>query len=121
MQRRSFRRIKAASPASHHHGVYVVLLENEAANRPEIRAANPNRDPSKPCVYVGMSGLAPEERFQNHKKGIKSAACVRRHGIRLLPELFEMFNPMPYEAALVMERELAEELRAKGYTVAGGH
>jgi hypothetical protein len=28
---------------------------------------------------------------------------------------------MPFEAALQMETELAEDLRASGYTVTGGH
>jgi hypothetical protein len=28
---------------------------------------------------------------------------------------------MPYEAALQMESELAEDLREEGYTVTGGH
>jgi hypothetical protein len=28
---------------------------------------------------------------------------------------------MPFEAAQVMERDLAEDLRSQGYTVAGGH
>jgi len=28
---------------------------------------------------------------------------------------------MPYEAALQMELELAEDLRNEGYTVTGGH
>lgn len=121
MRRRTFRQIKSASPAAHHHNVYVVLLAPEAANLPEIRAANPERDPSKPCLYVGMSGLSPEERFQNHKAGIKSSRCVELFGLRLLPELFQMHNPMPYDAAVVMERELAEDLRAQGYTVGGGH
>jgi hypothetical protein len=46
---------------------------------------------------------------------------VRRYGQRLLPELFAHLNPMPYEAAAVMERELAEDLRAQGYIVFGGH
>jgi hypothetical protein len=39
----------------------------------------------------------------------------------LLPELFEYLNPMPYEAAMIMEEELAEDLRAEGYCVFGGH
>jgi len=30
-------------------------------------------------------------------------------------------NPMPYEAAAEMERDLAEDLRNEGYTVTGGH
>lgn len=121
MQRRTFRKLKAAAKeASFHHNVYVILLDAKAARDRKILKANPNRDQSKPCVYVGMTGLAPEERFQNHKSGWKAAAAVKRFGIRLLPELYECFNPMPFEAAVAMEREFADELRRQGYTVAGG-
>lgn len=121
MRRRTFRQIKSRSVAGHHHHVYVVLLAAEAAKSRELRRANPLRDPAKPCIYVGMTGLSPEERFGNHKKGLKAAAVVKRHGLQLLPELFEIYNPMPFEAAVVMEQELAEDLRKQGFTVAGGH
>jgi hypothetical protein len=30
-------------------------------------------------------------------------------------------NPMPYEAVVQMEMDLAEDLRRAGYTVTGGH
>ena len=72
-------------------------------------------------MYVGMSGLTPQERFANHKQGIKSAAVVKRYGIRLLPELYAHLNPMPYEAAAQMEKDLAEDLRRAGSTVCGGY
>jgi hypothetical protein len=104
-----------------HHNVYVVLLEGTVASFREVLAANPNRDPAKPCVYVGMTGLAPGERFSNHKAGIKAASLVRRYGVRLMPELYEHLNPMPFEAAVQMEKDLAEDLRLAGYTVTGGH
>ena len=68
-----------------------------------------------------MTGLTPDERFANHRSGIKAAAEVKRYGIRLLPELFAHLNPMPYEAALQMEKDLAADLRRAGYAVAGGH
>lgn len=119
MKRRTFRKLKAVQNAFHHH-VYVVLLDSEAAKERRILKANPNRDRTKPCVYVGMSGLEPEERFQNHKNGIKAARVVQRYGVRLLSELYECFNPMPFAAAAQMERELAEDLRNQGYTVTGG-
>ena len=82
---------------------------------------NPKRDATKPCVYVGMSGLPPEHRFENHKHGYKAAWVVEKYGVRLMPELYAHLNPMPYEAALQMELELAEDLRNEGYTVTGGH
>jgi hypothetical protein len=68
-----------------------------------------------------MSGLKPEQRFANHKAGIKASSLVKRFGLRLLPELYEHLNPMPFEAAAQMERDLAEDLRHAGYTVSGGH
>jgi hypothetical protein len=45
---------------------------------------------------------------------------VRKYGVRLLPELFEHLNPMPYEHAIQMEKDLADDLRAQGYAVRGG-
>jgi hypothetical protein len=62
-------------------------------------------------------GLTTEARFVSHK----AAALVKRHGIRLLPELYAHLNPMPFEAAVQMEMDLAEDLRRAGYTVTGGH
>jgi hypothetical protein len=79
--------------------VYVVLLDPAVAKLRKVRAENPKRDPKKPCVYVGMSGLLPEKRFANHKAGMKDAPPVKRYGIRLLPQLYEHLNPMPFEAA----------------------
>ena len=104
-----------------HHHVYVVLLAAAAGRSRELRRVNPDRDPAKPCVYVGMTGLSPDERFANHKNGVKAASIVKRHGIKLLPEFYDVFNPMPFEAAVAMEHELAEDLRRQGFTVAGGH
>jgi hypothetical protein len=121
MKRRTFRKLRAQQAAGHHHHVYVVLLDPAAARLRSVRLANPNRDPRKPCVYVGMTGLTPEERFANHKQGTKAALVVKKHGQRLMPELYAHLNPMPFAAAVQMEQDLAEDLRRAGYTVAGGH
>lgn len=104
-----------------HHHVYVVLLSPEVRRLRGVAAANPDARREQPCVYVGMTGLTPEERFENHRNGVKAAYAVRRFGIRLLPELYAHLNPMPFEAAAEMERDLAEDLRRAGYTVTGGH
>jgi hypothetical protein len=104
-----------------HHNVYVVLLKDTVAKHRSILRLNPKRDPLKPCVYVGMTGIPVDHRFENHKNGYKSAWVVRKYGVRLIPELYEHLNPMPFEAAVQMESELAEDLRAAGYTVTGGH
>ena len=103
-----------------HHSVYVILLKQAVAEHRSILRCNPNRDPAKPCLYVGMTGLPVEHRFENHKNGYKSAWTVKKYGIRLMPELYEHLNPMPFEAAAQMEKDLAEDLRAEGYTVTGG-
>ena len=120
MRRRTFRQLRAKTESQFHHHVYVVLLDSTAAKDRKVRAQNPRRHAGKPCLYVGMTGLQPEERFWNHKNGEKAAYIVTRYGLRLLPEFFAHLNPMPFEAAAQMEKELAEDLRAQGYTVAGG-
>ena len=122
MRRRTFRqlRAKAVASAEFHHHVYVVLLEPTVGKQAKVRRQNPKRDAQKPFVYVGMTGLQPEERFWNHKNGEKAARVVRQYGVRLLPELFAHLNPMPFEAAAQIEKELAEDLRAQGYAVTGG-
>ena len=93
---------------SDHHSVYVVYL----------------RDPEgdgKAGYYVGMTGLTPEQRFENHKRGYKSASVVTRCGERLVPRLYAHLNPMPYAKAVEMEVALAESLRKRGFVVYGGH
>jgi len=107
--------------ADFHHNVYVVLLSDAVTKHRSVLRLNPKRDPLKPCVYVGMTGIRVDHRFENHKNGYKSAWVVRKYGVRLMPELYEHLNPMPFEAAVQMEAELAEDLRAAGYTVTGGH
>ena len=42
---------------------------------------------------------------------------MRAFGVRLMPEIYAVFNPMPYRAALQMEVELAQDLRDKGWAV----
>jgi len=120
LKRRTLRKFTSGQ-ATNHHNVYVVLLDPAIRRIRKVQLANPERKRTKPCVYVGMTGLTPEERFANHKLGIKSSSLVKRYGVRLLPELYAHLNPMPYEAAAQMERDLTEDLRRAGYTVVGGH
>ena len=103
-------------PRAHHH-VYVVELDDRVWNHPRFRRANPNWQLGKPFVYVGMTGLDPDLRFDKHKAGIQASAFVRQYGLRLLPALYERYNPMPYQAARAMEVELGIALRKAGYGV----
>ena len=100
--------VKRTRIASGHHSVYVVYL----------------RDPKgdgKAGYYVGMTGLSPDVRFENHKRGYKAASVVTRCGERLVPRLYQHLNPMPYAKAVKMEAALADSLRKRGYAVYGGH
>jgi hypothetical protein len=105
----------AKSKANHH--VYVVLLDDTVLNEASFLKSNPDFQFNKPCVYVGMTGLTPEVRFMRHKAGVKSNRFVLQYGLRLLPQLYAVFNPMPYDAARDMEIELAIGLREDGYAV----
>ena len=102
---------------SHHHHVYVVELSDRVWNEASFRRANPGYSHARPCVYVGMTGLDPDTRFDRHKAGFQANRFVQDYGLRLLPRLFEVYNPMPYEAAREMEVELAIGLRESGYGV----
>src|ERR1700712_3328194 len=95
----------------HRHNVYVVELSRKVLSEARFMRCNPQYDGSKPCVYVGMTGLPPDERFDKHKAGIRSNRYVREYGLHLLPPMYECFNPMPYDAACEMEVELAISLR----------
>ena len=101
----------------YHHNVYVVELSKDVLYEARFRKSNPDYISGKPCVYVGMTGLSPDQRFDKHKAGIQSNKYVFDYGLRLLPELYEMYNPMPYGGACDMEVELAIGLRAAGYGV----
>ena len=104
--------------ARKHHYVYVIELDGavwKASAR--FRRANPDRDPGRACLYVGMTGLSPEERFANHLAGIRSSSLVHRFAKGLRPDLYEGINPMSYREAARMEKVLAKVLRGDGYGV----
>lgn len=103
--------------ARHHHHVYVVELDDRVWNLARFRRCNPDYVLGKPFVYVGMTGLDPDLRFDRHKAGVQANALVREYGLRLLPALYERFNPMSYQQAKRMEVELGIALREAGYGV----
>ena len=107
----------AHRPSSGGFNLYVVLLDPAVLQHKKFRDANPRHHPTRPCVYVGLTGLDPAQRFKNHKAGVKANGYVRRYGIRLLPGLYCRFRNMPRPEADRMERRLAEVLRGHGYAV----
>ena len=100
------------------HTVYVVQLNKAVLNERKFVEANLDHDPDKACFYVGMTGLSPDERFQNHKKGRKAGKkYVQKYGRWLRRRMYEKYNPMTYEEAQRIEKELAKKLRAKGHAI----
>jgi hypothetical protein len=85
--------------------VYVVLLERGADSYE---------------LYVGSTGLTPDERYSNHKAGYRSSRWVRRYGVGLLPALYRHLNPLDREPAELAEVELANALRETGLVVHQG-
>jgi predicted GIY-YIG superfamily endonuclease len=87
--------------------VYLVLLRGP-------------RHPDGFGVYVGETGLTPEQRFWNHKNGHKSSKHVRKYGVRLLRPLFDHLQGLSREDAKRIEKELAKALADAGFWVEGG-
>ena len=94
-----------------------ALARKSVSGVARFRRANPDYQLGKPFVYVGMTGLDPDVRFDKHKAGIQANTYVRDHGLRLLPALYEQYNPMTLDDARTMEVELGISLRAKGFGV----
>ena len=101
----------------HHHHVYVVELSPDVLLERKFGRCNPGYVSGKPCVYVGMTGLDPDVRFDKHKAGIQANGYVLKYGVRLLPDLYEGFNPLPYRDAVEREIEVGIDLRSAGFGV----
>jgi hypothetical protein len=108
---------RRATARRRHYHVYVVELSPEVLRHARFVRANPGYVTGKPCVYVGMTGLDPDLRFDKHKAGIQANRYVTQFGQRLLPELYELYNPLTYDEARSLEVELGIDLRESGYGV----
>ena len=95
----------------------MVELDDRVWNVARFRRANPDYRLGMPFVYVGMTGLDPDVRFDKHKAGLQANRFVTDHGLHLLPAIYERYNPMHYDEARSMEVELGIRLRALGYGV----
>ena len=103
--------------ARKHYHVYVIELSKDVLLEGRFKKANPNYVTGKLCVYVGMTGLDPDIRFDKHKAGIQANRYAQKYGLRLLPDLYEAFNPMTYDDARDKEVEVAIDLREAGFGV----
>ena len=100
------------------HKVYVILLDDRVRDKRGVRLGS---KPTWPAVYVGLTSLSPQKRFNNHKTNRKAGrGYVRDHGLRLLPDLYEAYNPMPYDLAVTAEAALAENCVWRGIPCSAG-
>ncbi len=98
--------------------VYVIELDPQVANLRKFRQKNPAYIMGNGCVYVGQSSREPTLRFEQHKEGYKSNKYAREYGIRLRPELYEKYNPIPTRKdAEEIEEMLGQQLRKQGIGV----
>jgi len=97
--------------------VYVIELRSEVFNKGRFSEENPHCSKSCVCLYVGSTGHPPEKRFEQHRKGYKASKYTKGYVKRLLPRLYEHFNPMPDELAYKLEEYLGNFLRGNGYAV----
>ena len=102
------------------YSVYVVLLDNDIGTIPQMRRRNPKRNPAKPYVYVGLTSLPLNRRFNFLRATAKNEWRLHTFGIRLMPELYSSLPPMTFEQAVQTAKKLADDLRGKGFGVANG-
>jgi hypothetical protein len=102
------------------YSVYVVLLNEYVGTLPQIRRRNPERDPSKPYVYVGVRSLPVDRQFDFRRATPEHEWRVHKFGVRLTPELYDSLHPMMCKRALQTAKKLADDLRNKGFGVANG-
>lgn len=96
--------------------LYVLELPDEAA------PGGKRRNAAFPCVYVGQSWHSAEVRLAQHKAGIRASRHVKRHGGKLMPQLYEHLAGFRNKwEAEIAEKHLAKALKKQGYTVRGGH
>lgn len=108
--------LSAASWSRGRYSVYAIELDPAVWQRRAFRARNPGGS-SGGYLYVGVTGLTPEARFERHRAGTQSGRFVQQHGVRLRLDLVEGFSRLPYRIATCMEPKLAAWLRAQGFAV----
>lgn len=79
------------------HNVYVIELDKEVLREKKFLEENPDHDPQKACLYVGVTGHDPDERFANHKRGYKVSHMVKKYSKWLRRRMYRKFNPMSYD------------------------
>ena len=92
--------------------IYIINLIDESA---------PDPAPGK-WVYVGETSKTPEERFDEHKNGIRANKDAREHGRDLNYDLMKDIPQVRFKLdSKWLEADTGEKLRSRGYVVEGAH
>jgi len=98
--------------------LYVIELDKQVGKLVKFRKENPKFLLGNRCFYVGQSAKKPSVRFRQHKGGYKSNTYARQFGLKLMPALFDKYNPIPTRKdAVELEEYVAKKLRKKRYGV----
>ncbi len=105
--------------------VYAFQLNDEINVVPGFLQHNPNIDINKPSFYIGQTSKNREERYNEHKNGIRSNRFVKNFGIEPYEsadktyELAKKFNvlvdDLRHYQALYYELKLTTLLQEQGY------
>lgn len=89
------------------YGLYVIRLRNRQGRRE---------------YYVGQSAHSPEERYRQHRLGIRAGRGVQGSAVSIAWRWFEKRPRYKLQSqAKQEETALAERMRSKGLVVRGGH
>ena len=69
--------LSASSWSRGHHSVYAIELDRAVWKNRAFRERNPG-GAAGGCLYIGVTGLTPEARFERHRAGTQSAAVRPR-------------------------------------------
>ena len=98
--------------------LYVIELDKEVGKLVKFRKQIPKFLLGNRCFYIGQSAKKPSIRFRQHKDGYKSNTYAKRFGMRLVPEFYEKYNPIPTRKdAEELEEYVTMKLRQERYGV----
>ena len=84
---------KVETDPKYTHSIYIILRDGYS---------NQNQ---KYGVYVGQTSKSPDERFIQHKSGIKSARGLKKYGIQLLRSIW-LYEKVNYTKKLCYETKV---------------
>ena len=92
--------------------IYIVNLVDDSAPDPSLGK----------WVYVGETSKTPEERFDEHKNGIRANKDAREHGRDLNYDLMKRIPQVRFKQdSKWLEADTGEKMRSRGYVVEGAH